>query len=447
MKFGGTCLGSNEMMSKVEDVIRAEKDNKVVVVSAVGGVTDRLVGFMESFHSDDEIDAFIKELKKIHTKLLPSDKELHATALKDMKQRFDKLENLLYGVSYTEEITPRTRDLIVSMGERLSSIVMATRLKAKDVSAAFFNADELGIITDGYHGNATADLKECEKNVGPKIRALIKADVTPVVTGFFGISEEGHVTTFGRGGTDYSASVLGRASGASVIEIWKDVDGFMTADPKMAPNARQVEKLSYEEAAELAYFGAKVLHPRTVFPAMEKDIPVAIRNVLKPDSPGTIICRDTSKRKNVLKSVSFLKDIATIKVYGTGAGYKRGFLADITEGMADAGINIYSATTSQTCVAMLVDKSEVKNAKKILEHLLGGYYENIEVQENIALICAVGAGLASAKGIAAKTFNVISLNGVNVDLISAGASTVAFHFTINKKDLEITIRKLHDEFF
>lgn len=447
MKFGGTCMGNDDMMTKVEDVIAREKEEKVIVVSAVAGVTDSLSSFMENIHTDEEIENYVKDLKKQHLKLLPSNEKLIKDAIQAVDQRFNKLENLLYGVSYTEEITPRTRDLIISMGERLSSIVLATRLRARGLNSSFFNSDELGIITDGVHGNATADLNECERSVGPKISALIKAGVTPVVTGFFGISPGGHVTTFGRGGTDYSASVLGYACNASVIEIWKDVNGFMTADPKMAPDAKQVEKLSYEEAAELAYFGAKVLHPRTVFPAMEKDIPIAVKNVLKRDSPGSMIFKNSAKRRNVLKSVSYLKNIATIKVFGTGAGYKTGFLRDISETLSEADINIYSATTSQTCVAMLIEKADAKKAQDILERMLGGYYERIEVMENIALICTVGSGLASTRGIAARVFKVVAANDVNVDLISAGASTVAYHFTIDKKDLQKTIKAIHSEFF
>lgn len=448
LKFGGTCMGNDLMMSKVESIIGQEKEDKAVVVSAVAGITDSLVDFMNDFHSDEEIEDFVDNLKKIHLKLLPqAKKSIYKEASAALDLRLNKLLNLLYGVSYTEEITPRTRDLIVTMGERMSSIVLAERLKTKGVNAAFFNSDELGIITDGIHGRATANLEECRKNVGPKIHALIKAGVTPIVTGYFGISPNGHVTTFGRGGTDYSASVLGNACNASVIEIWKDVDGFMTADPRIVPEAKQVERLSYEEAAELAYFGAKVLHPRTVFPAMERKIPIAIKNILKPDSPGTMICQDKLKRENILKSVSFLKDIATVKVFGTGAGYKKGFLADVSEGIAEADINIYSATTSQTCIAMLVDKTDAKKAKRLLEHLLGGYYECIEECENTALVCAVGEGLGTTKGIVAKAFNAVSNAEVNVELISAGASTVVYHFTIDKKDLNKAVSALHDEFF
>jgi len=448
MKFGGTCLRNNDMISKVEDAIKREKEDRVIVVSAIAGITDRLVEFMKGFHTDEEIEAFVEELGKAHRTLLPRpNKPIFKDGSEAIELRLSKLLTLLYGVSYTEEITSRTGDLILSMGERLSSIILATRLKARGLNAAFFNSDELGITTDGVHGNATANLIECEKNVGPKIHALLKAGVIPVVTGYFGISNEGFVTTFGRGGTDYTASVLGYACHASVIEIWKDVDGFMSADPGLVSEATQVDELSYEEAAELAYFGAKVLHPRTVYPAMKKKISIVIKNLLKPKESGTLICQNTLKRKNVLKSVSFLKNIATIKVFGTGAGYKTGFLADISEGMANAGVNIYSATTSQTCIAMLVDKADSKRTKKLLEHYLGGYYERIESIEETALVCAVGEGLGSTRGIAARVFKAVAAKNVNVDLISAGASTVAYHFTIDNKDLQKAIRAIHSEFF
>ena len=447
MKFGGTCIGNSSMISKVEEVIEREKEEKVVAISAVAGVTNQLLDFIAKFHKDEEIEAFVEDLKKLHVKLMPQNQGEFAKDYEVLDARLQRLQMLLYGVSYTEEITPRTNDLIVVTGERLSAIILAARLKAMKVNAAAFNSEELGIMTDGVHGNATANLEECEKLVGPKIHTLLKAGVIPVVTGFFGVSKEGHVTTFGRSGTDYSAAVLASSCKASIVEIWKDVDGFMTADPKMVPEAKQIDKLSYDEAAELAYFGAQVLHPRAVFPVMRKRIPIAIKNVMKPDDPGTLICHDVSTKKNILKSVSFLKKVATIKVFGTGAGYKEGFLADITKGLADKGINIYSATTSQTCVAMLVEEGDVHKAKDTLEHLLGGYYERIDIHENSALVCVVGAGLGTTRGIAARVFNAVASEDVNIDLISAGASTVAYHFTVDKKDLQKTIKAIHTEFF
>lgn len=447
MKFGGTCIGTSAMISRVEDAIEREKEEKAIAISAVAGVTNQLIDFIGRFHRDEEIESFVDEVRKAHQKLLPPPSSDHAKDVEALEARLQKLQTLLYGVSYTEEITPRTRDLIVVTGERLSAVILAARLKARGINASAFNSEELGIATDGVHGNATADLEECEKSVGPKIHALLKAGVTPVVTGFFGVSKDGHVTTFGRSGTDYTAAVLASSCKASIVEIWKDVDGFMTADPKMVPEAKQIDRLSYDEAAELAYFGAQVLHPRAVFPVMRKKIPIAIRNVNRPEDPGTLICNDTSTKKSVLKSVSYLKKIAAIKVFGTGAGYKEGFLADVTKGLADAGINIYSATTSQTCVAMLVEEGDVHRAKRTLEHLLGGYYERIDIHENSALVCVVGAGLGTTRGIAARVFNAVANEEVNIDLISAGASTVAYHFTVDKKDLQRTIKAIHTEFF
>jgi len=447
MKFGGTCLGNDAMMTKVEEVIKADKDEKVVTVSAVAGITNQLLDFIVKFHSDEEIEAFVEDLKKQHEKLMPNKSSAFAKDHEALEMRLQKLQMLLYGISYTEEITPRTKDMIVVTGERLSAIILAARLKERKVNAAAFNSEDLGIVTDGVHGNATADLDECEKMVGPKIHTLLKAGVTPIVTGFFGVSKTGHVTTFGRSGTDYSAAVLASSCRASVVEIWKDVDGFMTADPKMVPEAKQIDRLSYDEAAELAYFGAQVLHPRAVFPVMHKRIPILIKNVMKPEDPGTFICNEAPTRKNILKSVSYLKKVGTIKVFGTGAGYKEGFLADITKGLAEKSINIYSATTSQTCVAMLVEEGELHNAKHTLEQMLGGYYERIDVHENTALVCVVGAGLGTTRGIAARVFNAVAKEDVNIDLISAGASTVAYHFTVDKKDLQKTVKAIHTEFF
>jgi aspartate kinase len=276
---------------------------------------------------------------------------------------------------------------------------------------------------------------------------VVKKNVVPVVTGFFGITRTGHVTTVGRSGTDYTAAVVSYATEARPIEIWKEVDGFMSADPKLVKNAFLLDKLSYEEAAELAYFGAQVLHPRAVQPARLKGIEIVIKNLFKPESPGTVIGKSRHARKDIIKSVSYLPDVATLKVYDTGAGYKSGFLADITACLHKANINIFSATTSQTCAAILIEEADIPNAKKAIKGIIGTVGENFEVNPGMALVCTVGEGFGQTKGIAARVFNAVAAKNVNVDLISAGASMVAYHFTVDRKDLKNAIVAIHDEFW
>lgn len=448
LKFGGTCLGMEDALQRVIRVVQDEKDQKIVVVSAASGVTNNLKEFMSKPREEKQIDDFLLGLKLRHVDMLPKkDGQTRKEALEMIESKMTKLERLLYGISYTEELTPRTSDLILSFGERLSAIVVASRLANAGLDAIPMETDALGMITNDHYGNAVANLQECEKNLGQSLEHALRKGLLPVVTGFFGVTQDGHVTTVGRSGTDYTAAVIAYSTKARPIEIWKEVDGFMSADPKMVKEAFQIDRLSYEEAAELAYFGAQVLHPRAVQPARLRGIEIVIKNLYKPESPGTTICNNREARKDVIKSVSYVPKVATLKVYDTGAGYKSGFLADITTCLAKEGINLFSATTSQTCVAILIDEADIAHAKRAIRAILGGVGESFEINPGGALVCTVGEGLASTKGVAARVFKAVASKNVNVDLISAGASTVAYHFTVDRKDLKNAIVAIHAEFF
>ena len=448
LKFGGSCLGSEDTIQRVAKVVKDEKEDKVVVVSAASGVTNAIRDFLSKQRTEKEIDDFLLTTKLRHVDMLPKkDGDVRKEALEHMENKITKLERLLYGVTYTEELTPRTNDLVMSFGERLSAIVVAARLGHVGLNGVPMETDALGMITNEQHGNAVAILDKCEKNMAPTLESAVKKGIVPVITGFFGISESGHVTTVGRSGTDYTAAVVAYATNSKPVEIWKEVDGFMSADPKIVKNAFLLERLSYEEAAELAYFGAQVLHPRAVHPARQKGIEIVIKNLFKPGSPGTVIGSSKHARKDVIKSVSYVPNVATLKVYDTGAGYKSGFLADISSCLSKANINIFSATTSQTCVAVLIDESDIANAKRAIKAILGSVGESFEVVPGASLICTVGEGFGLTKGIAARVFNAVAQKNVNVDLISAGASMVAYHFTVDRRDLKNTIIAIHNEFW
>ena len=448
LKFGGTCLGSEDTLQRVAKVVKDEKDQKIVVVSAASGVTNSLKDFISRPRQEKEIDAFVLTTKLRHIDMLPKkDGAGRKEALDMIDAKVTKLERLLYGVNYTEELTGRTSDLILSFGERLSAIVVASRLAHENMNAVPMETDALGLITSEQHGNAVALLDRSEKNMGPTLEAAVKKDVVPVVTGFFGITESGHVTTVGRSGTDYTAAVVAYSTNANPIEIWKEVDGFMSADPKLVKEAYQIDRLSYDEAAELAYFGAQVLHARAVQPAKLKGIDIVIKNLYRPENPGTIIGASKLTRKEVIKSVSYLSNIATLKVYDTGAGYKSGFLADITGCLSKAGVNVLSAAMSQTCVAILIDDADIPIAKRAIKSMTGGAGESFEINPGVALVCTVGEGFGYTKGVAARVFKAVATKNINVDLISAGASMVAYHFTVDRKDLKNTINAIHHEFF
>ena len=450
LKFGGSSLKNGEALKRVCRIIAADDEWKVVVASALSGVTEELIQFVSQLRKEEEVEVFIKSLEEKHVALLKeavSNEGIRKASCAKVKEKILRLERALYGFCYLEELTPRTKDIVQSLGERLSVVLVAAALQDMGVKAVAVDADELGIITDGVYGAATADLEATRKHVCPKVRAMFDRGETPVVTGFFGRTPEGHVTVFGRNGSDYSASVIANVLNADALEIWKDVDGFMSVDPKIVKEAVPIDTLSYDEAAELSYFGAQVLHPRTVEPARMKNITIFVKNVFKPEVRGTAIQPSGVQRAQTIKSISFMKNMAIIKVYGAGAGYKAGVMSEISSKLTDAGVNIYSAATSQTCIAFLVSKHDLPLAQDALEESKKGVIEKIETVDDIALLCVVGEGLGYEKGIAARVFSAVASEGVSVNMISAGASLVAYHFTVDRKDLERTIKAIHKEFF
>jgi aspartate kinase len=242
--------------------------------------------------------------------------------------------------------------------------------------------------------------------------------------------------------------VIAAAMNAKLLELWKDVEGFMSADPKLEPAAHHIDKLSYYEAAELSYFGARILHPRTSEPLIETNpIPINIRNIKNPDGPPTVISRSAYEKSDIVKSVTYNRDIAVLKIWGPGVGYKPGIITDISELLSGSDVNIYSIITAQTCINLLLDKNDAEFAYSKINKMSGGVIEKVEVLDNIALIGVVGEGLLKAKGLAARVFTAVAKEKVAVDMISAGASKVAYYFIIPRKDLKKTIHAIHEEYF
>jgi aspartate kinase len=447
MKFGGSSLTTGESMLRIGAIIAAEKEPKVVVVSAVSGITESLIQFIAQTKGENEVNGFIHKLKDSHFKLITdavTDQGHRDDAIARINGKLVKLERMLYGISYLEEVTPRTKDFVQCYGERLSAIVVSAMLRDRGVDAVPIDADELGIITDGVYGAAIADLEKTQENIKDRMMVMFASNRVPVITGFFGKAPDGSVTVFGRNGSDYSAAAIANAIDADTLEIWKDVDGFMSVDPKIVPLAIPIPQLSYEEAAELAYFGAKVLHPMTVVPARAKDI---IINVYRPDLPGTSVSQSTQQDEEVIKSISCMKNLGMVKIYAEDTGYRSGFLSQLSRRLNEADVNILSVATSLTCVAMLVDRKDLSAAKLALESEEQSGIVRIETSEDIALVCLVGEGIGNTRGVASRAFLAVAAEGINIGLISAGASLVAYHFTVRKDDLEIATKAIHKEFF
>ncbi len=444
-KFGGACTGTVEALQQLTRLVSDAEKPLVMTVSAASGVTDFLREALEQvMHHEINVSASIKLLTERHVELLP--KGTSEEGISQLRKLISQVERLLFGISYTEELTPRTRDLVLSFGERLMAVIIHEYLQKEGIDALIIDPTEL-IVTDGVHGDAMALLEETEKLAKSKLREELHQHPIIIVPGFFGKSLEDHsVTLLGRSGTDYTATVLACALDAEKVIIWKEVQGFMSADPRIIPDAHNVPELSYEEAAELAHFGAKVLHPLAVPPARLKRIPIEIRHFYHPKTTTTI--REGSNQKpTVIKSVSYLRDLAVLKIYATLGGHTRGVLAKIAASLENAGINVISIATSQTCIAFLLKKESITAAVKSIEHLKPRLIDSWIIDHDFALICVVGDGLAKTPGIAARVFNAVARERANVELISAGASHAAYHFTVKNQDLSRALKAVHDEFF
>lgn len=449
LKFGGSSLKDASGFRDAAKIIKNEREKPIVILSGVCGVTNTIQKYLQFDRIDEiAINGLIQHLRRLHFKISSeaiTDIAILKKVQNTLQNKLEKLEKLLRGVYYVEELTDRTRDLILSYGERLSVPILAGTLHDQGVKAKAFEADNLGILTNGDFGNAIAILNPISENLKKDILPLFKRNIIPIITGFFGCDNNGHTTLFGRNGSDYSASIIASAIDANEVEIWKDVDGFMSADPNIVKNAHQIDSLTYQEAAELAYFGTKILHPRTVEPLMKKEIKLQIKNIYNPSDKGTYIGKNGYKNNDVIKSIAYSKDIACIKIHGPGVGYKTGVLSEIVANISLHQINIKSVITSQTCITLLLEKKDLDRSYSILASKQIKTVEKLEKIKDIALIAIVGEGLLRHHGIAAKLFKAVAKNGINIEMISAGASEVAYYFIIKEKVLEPAIKAIHKE--
>ncbi len=451
IKIGGGCLKGQAIVSNIINLIADRGKGNIFVLSALSGVTDILAsGINKALKDEDSIPELIKKLKQEHYSLAKSliiNDDDYADLVNELDKIFLKIERYYFGINFTREATLRMQDIITSYGEQLSVILISKVLQARGENSDYIMPSEAGIITDGKFCDATALMQITSENLQKNVLPLMVKDKIMFIPGFFGISESGEVTTFGRGGTDYSAAVVAASVNAEILEIWKDTEGFMSADPHVVPDAKLIPELSYEEASELAYSGASILHPRTVEPVRQSGIKIAIKNTLNPDAPGSLIKKNAPQTVNIVKSVSHTIDIAILKVYASGVGARQGILAQIAGSLSDAGINIKSVVTSQTCISLLLAPKDIEKSHLILENIKPRPYRELKQITNIALISIVGDGLDVQRGIAAKCFSAVSEAKVNIDMISFGPSTAALYFLVDENELEKTLNALHSFFF
>jgi aspartokinase/homoserine dehydrogenase 1 len=455
LKFGGSSVGSDDAIRQVINIIDRKRQNGRihVVVSAFGGVTQLLEEMVEEAYSGT--GSYRKTLKKIESRHIETVRSLikvkeQSHVLTQLKVLFNELEDVLHGVSLTRELTERTRDFVLGFGERFSAFILSHALQSEGIEAGYIDARDL-ITTDNKFGNARV-LKE--QTYGQIQDALAQIDGIGMVTGFIASTETGETTTLGRGGSDYTASLIGAALKVEAIEIWTDVTGIMTADPRKVDDHLPIRELSYEEAMELSHFGANVIYPPTIYPAMSSAIPIYIKNTFEPDKPGTIISRDGHQESTNVQGISSIDEVTLITLEGSGMVGVSGFAARIFSVMSDAGVNIIMITqaSSEHTVCFAVLPYQAAQAMDALNddfsrELQEGIIDEIIQEKDCSIVAAVGEGMKRTPGISGRLFRSLGRNGINVRAIAQGSSERNISVVVKEKDLSKTLNTIHDAFF
>lgn len=445
MKFGGTSVGDANAILRVCEIVRGRLPQRpVVVVSAMAKVTDQLLKMGRAAGSGDRKTALTlaRELRERHYNTAG---ELLGTALftqfhSDLGTEFEELEELLRGISAVGELTPRTTDHVASFGEILSSKLVAAAMSAHGIEASLVDSRDC-IVTDDAFTRAAPLFEETNAKLAKLIQPLVENGRVPVMGGFIGSTRTGITTTIGRGGSDFSAAIIGAGLGAERIEIWTDVDGMMTTDPNLCSDARRIKTISFDEAAELAYFGAKVLHPATVLPAIQKNIPVYILNSRNPGCEGTRIVARAPHCKNFFKAIAAKKRITIVDVAAPRMLLAHGFLKSIFDAFDRHRIAVDVVSTSEVSVSLTVDSNEsIPALAADLEELADVKYEGRK-----AIVCLVGENLREIPGIAAHVFG--ELGDVKIRMISQGASEINLTFVIDEDQVPSVVQRLHNAFF
>ena len=450
VKFGGSNLKSKEDIGRIIQVVKNYREPIVIVVSAFYGVTNHLIDALDRSRHDESVakktTRYLLSLKKEALELYLKDPDHQATILSDIVIQLDELEKYLQGIALTGDASSALEDHVLSYGERLCAIFLAGILNGIGIQARVALPESIALVTNGEFGSASVDFVKSTESV----REALSVEHITVIPGYYGISKEGKTTLFGRGGSDYAAAAIARCIGASSLDIWKDVNGFLSADPKIVENPLPILKLTYNEAAELAYFGAKILHPRTVEPLAAAHIPIRIFNItgdLEVTNPLSVISSEKIVTPGILKSVTFSGDFGILKLKGSGVGAKPGILAKVTTALHLAGINISSVLTSQTSINILIAKQELSIAFAVVSAIDLSVVAKVQIIEDLSVVAVVGNGIAENYGVAARIFTALATNGINVLMSCSGASPIVSYFLVKSTDCITAVKSIHHEFF
>lgn len=456
LKFGGSSVANAENINKVVEIIKNKKNDAkaIVVVSALGGITDMLLKTAALAEANDE--AYKDLLQEIEAKHFHAVKELipvqaQSSVLSLVKTICNEIEDICNGIFLLRELSARTKDRIVSYGELLSSQIIAAKLNAIDLKAEWKDAREI-IVTDSSFGKAAVDFVDTIKKADAYFRA--SASSLFIVPGFIAADKHNVTTTLGRGGSDYTAAILAGAVDASVLEIWTDVSGMMTADPRLVNNIKHIPQISYQEAMELSHFGAKVIYPPTIQPVMKKGIPVWIKNTFAPEEIGTVIKNEATATGTSIQGISSINNIVLLSLEGSGMVGIPGFSKRLFEALANASINVILITqgSSEHSICVGVDEHASAKAKEVIDAVFTyeietGKVEPIIVEKDLSIVAIVGDNMKNHSGISGKMFAALGRNGVSIRAIAQGSSERNISAVIATADVKKAINVLHEEFF
>lgn len=458
MKFGGTSVGDATRIRKVVEIIReaARQSDVVAVVSAMCGVTNRLIeaATQSQAGNRESAEAIFEELRDRHNAVVNS--LIHSIPLRsrinrELREIREEGEGLCQGTALLRELTPRAYDSISSLGERLSARLVAAALAECGEKSEAIDATEL-VVTDNCHGSADPVTGPTRERCESRLRPLLQRDVIPVVTGFIGATQEGALTTLGRGGSDYSATILGAALDADEVIIWTDVDGLMTADPRLVPGVSTINEISYREAAELAHFGAKVLHPKTLRAVTQCGIPLLIRNTFAPERPGTRVTPSGSPTDGGVKGLTSISEAALITVGGPGIVGVPDVLSRTfaTIAAVRANVLLISQSSSQNDICLVVNSSDAQRTidalrREFAQDLAHEKMEHITIDPTVAIVTVVGRNVRGS-GTVGRTFAAMGRQSINVIAIAQGSSECNISFVVKQQDVKAALEATHQEF-
>ena len=459
MKFGGTSVGDATCIRRSAEIVAdASREHSIaVVVSAMSGVTNRLIDAAHrAMRGDRDVGKTLAEaLQRQHFEalaMLVSNEKSRTQVQHRIEEILGEGSRLYEGTALLRELTPRTLDSISSLGERLCAPVVSAALCDMGVASSAVEATEL-IVTDSFHGGAEPQADATRQRSHARIGPILSAGQVPVVTGFIGATADGVLTTLGRGGSDYSATILGAALDAEEIIIWTDVEGVLTADPRLVSEARTIPEISYREAAELAYFGAKVLHPKTLRPVLPAGIPVWIRNSFAPEKPGTKITQHGRSIGGGVKALTAIRDVALISVGGPGIVGVPDVVGRTfsTTAQLRAEVLLISQSSSQNDICFIVAKAHAQATLEALrlefaQDLAHQVVEHITMDPNIAIVAVVGENMRGTPGVAGRTFHALGREGVNIIAIAQGSSETNISFVVSDQSVKPALRATHREF-